>query len=100
MEMTEDQIFDEFYEKFQPIQNHLVDDAPEGGCMFETYGDELAFVLSQDPQNIWTIVEGENKMHYVKGYHLVNRIGYLVMKNPWTLEDKDVEIDTRGECEE
>jgi hypothetical protein len=41
-------------EKFQPIKNHINPDSGWNGQLFETYGEEFAFVLNQDPQNIWT----------------------------------------------
>src|SRR5262249_40424128 len=49
------------------------------GCLFETCGEELAFVRRQHPSTVWTLVDGDDgDQHLVSGYHLVNRIGYLV----------------------
>jgi|GEM_PF-2890751 len=77
---------DEFDAHYTPISNHLdanaswsYDEAP--GCLFETYGAELEFVRQQAPGTIWTVVDGEDDdMYIVSGYHLVNRIGYLVTR--------------------
>jgi hypothetical protein len=83
-ELTEDE-FDALYPL---IPNHLNPSAGwalgEGsGCLFETYGDELAFVRQQDPRTIWTLFDGEDGDLYLgSGYHLVNRIGYLMSTVP------------------
>jgi hypothetical protein len=53
------------------------------GCLFETYGEELAFVRQQDPRTVWTLIDGDDGDQYVlSGFHLVNRIGYLVSTGP------------------
>ena len=70
---------DQFFDTYKPIKNHLDSNASWGGCMFETYGEELEFVMAQDPNHIWTIVDGEDDdVEITNGYHLVNRIGYFV----------------------
>jgi len=85
---------DQFFEHYKPIQNHLVADAPESGCMFETYGPELDFVQSQNPKTIWTLIDGENdNIVYIAGFHLVNRIGYLITEVPWETGDEEIECE-------
>lgn len=80
IEMTED----EFDAAYTPRPNHLNPNASwaygeNPGCLFETYGEELEFVRRQDPATIWTLVDGDDGDQYlVSGYHLVNRIGYLL----------------------
>jgi hypothetical protein len=75
---------DEFDERYPLIPNHLNPSAGwalgEGsGCLFETYGDELDFVRRQDPRTIWTLLDGDDgDLHLASGYHLINRIGYLI----------------------
>lgn len=80
IELTED----EFDDRYPLVQNHLnanaswaYGDGP--GCLFETYGEEVAFVGQQDPRTIWTLVDGEDgDMYVISGFHFVNRIGYLL----------------------
>lgn len=89
--MTED----EFWEQYSPVQNHLVGDCSFDGCMFETYGEELQYVISKvDEQIVWTILDGteNDKMYIASGYHLVNRIGYLITEKPYT-KDMEIELD-------
>ncbi|MBL9118533.1 MAG: hypothetical protein JNL80_01305 [Phycisphaerae bacterium] len=43
------------------------------------HGDELTFVARQDPLTVWTLVDGDDSSLYLlSGFHVVNRIGYLV----------------------
>lgn len=87
---------DEFYEKFHPIGNHIVDGAPFDGCMFETYGEELDYINKVTPnnrKNIWTILENEGKLYISSGYHFVNRMGYLITEEE---HDDDIEVNLEG----
>jgi hypothetical protein len=78
----EDQ-FEAWDNKYQPIQNHF---DPNEGDKFETYGEELDFVLKvayTEPKRIWTLVDGDDGNLYIaSGYHLVNRINYFITHNP------------------
>ena len=92
IEITEDE-FDATY----PLKtNHLRTDASwdhgDGGCLFETYGEELEFVRQQDPRAVWTLVDGDDGDQYlVSGCHFVNRIGYLVSTIP-VPEGTDIQV--------
>lgn len=87
--------YDEFFEKYKPVKNHIDQNAANDGCMFETYGDELKHVLSiansPDCRKVWTIMDGDNGSVFIgNGYHLVNRIGYLITEVP--APDGDIEV--------
>lgn len=73
--------------KYQPIQNHL---DPKAGDKFETYGEELDYVLSianTEPARVWTLVEGDDSNLYItSGCHFVNRLAYFITKNPCEFE--------------
>lgn len=79
---------DEFDSQFPLVENHLnrhaswvIGDGP--GCLFENYGTELAFVREQDARFVWTIIDGDDgDMYLVSGFHLVNRVGYLLSTVP------------------
>ena len=75
--------YEEWEVKYKPIPNHITGEC----CSFETYGDELAFVCSQDPNTIWTEMDGDNGVYLVNGYHYVNRIQYYVTEVPWQPDD-------------
>ncbi len=79
---------DEFDSRFRLRPNYLNPNASwtygDGpGCLFETYGEELAFVRQQDPLAIWTLIDGDDgDMYLISGFHFVNRIGYLLSTVP------------------
>jgi hypothetical protein len=82
----------EFLSMLKP--NHIRDDSDAwDGCMFETYGEELEFVMKQPAHHIWTLKQGDGDDEIVvSGMRIVNRIGYFVSTQPWT-EDTQVEFD-------
>lgn len=72
---------DEFYAKFTPCKNKLDNNASFDGCMLETYGEELELVRKTNnstPRRVWTIIDADGKMYFESGYHIVNRMGYLI----------------------
>ena len=87
--------FEEWQGRYCPIDNHLDDNASfqdenGNGIMFETFGDELQYVLSianKEPNQVWTYVDGDDGTYVTNGYHLVNRIGYFITAVPY--DDKD-----------
>lgn len=99
---------DDFYEKYTPLLNHFYNDengCSWSGCMLETYGQELDYVLSfaNNPalkRNLWTIVEGDDGQACIcADYHLVNRMGYLITDEPWE-DDGEVYVDDEDWGEE
>ena len=84
IELTED----EFDDRYQLVPNHINRSAgwaigEAGGCLFETHGEEFAFVRRQDPLTVWTLVDGDDgDMYLVSGLHFVNRVGYLLSTVP------------------
>jgi hypothetical protein len=59
----------------------------------ETYGKDLIKVMAQDNNKIWTMVDGDNGMYLVAGYHFVNRIYYVITKEPWDSPDEEYLIE-------
>lgn len=82
--------WDDLVREYKPRTNHLDHRASFDGCMYETFGEELNFVKKQNERNIWTILECEDKTVIASGYHLVNRLGYIVTSVPRT---SNVEIE-------
>ncbi len=84
IELTED----EFDDRYQLVPNHINRSAgwaigEAGGCLFETHGEEFAFVRRQDPRTVWTLIDGDDgDMYLISGLHFVNRIGYLLSAVP------------------
>lgn len=101
---------DYFWGKYKPEYNHVLlgklytkedtggvlpeDMCSFGGCMYETYGEELAYVSvvnRLNPNRVWTIVENNdgNPMVICAGMLLVNRMGYLITEVGWTNKDEE-----------
>ncbi len=75
--------FDEWCATYKPIPNNIVEDSSFDGTMFETYGDEVAFVKKADPAHIWMYGDGDDGGTYLwNGWHIVNRIGYFITEVP------------------
>ena len=75
---------DEFEERYELLKNNLDESAAYEGAWFETYGNEELFVRNADPKTVWTIVEGDESLWVIAGFHIVNRLGYLITQTPWT----------------
>ena len=77
---------DAFVERFRPIVNPVNPDASfdfgYGGCLFETYGEEFAFVRRQNLAGVWTLIETDGVLTIESGLHFVNRLGYFVSETP------------------
>lgn len=91
--------FDSF---FQPSEDE------ETGCpkLFETYdeavkAEALKYAASPDQlyRHIWTVVDGDSgDLIVLNGWHLVNRVHYMVTKTPWgdgSPADADVYIEAQ-----
>lgn len=89
IEFTEDV----FYEKFSVAKNHLDNNAAFDGCMFETFGEELEYVKTLPANKILTIVEADSNWYYLLGFHYVNRMGYLVLLEPYEGPEFQVKLD-------
>lgn len=75
--------WDVFLKKYQPIERY------ENEYLFETYGDDLKIVKNTNNNLVWTIIDGlKGKLYLTAGYHIVNRIGYLITKKPFKKEEE------------
>lgn len=61
--------------------------------MFETFGDDIAFIEKQDPNRVWTLIEEDENMCIVSGIRFVNRLGYYVTERARNPLDLIVVID-------
>lgn len=68
----------EFVRRFDPLE------IPEGGHQdFATdYMWETRVGLECDPAHVWTVVECDGQLYIMEGWHYVNRMGYIIAKNP------------------
>ena len=84
--------YDEWFERFEPIENHLSESAPFDGHMFETYGEEIVYIKSTPDKYVWTVVDIEGDLYIMNGYHYVNRVGYMRTHHPFTEADGEIEV--------
>jgi hypothetical protein len=91
---TRAQDADDWFKLYKPVVNHLYPNASwcypaDGeGVMFETYGEEVEYVLQADPKHVWTYMDADDGLTIIcAGYHYVNRIGYFITELPWTDPD-------------
>jgi hypothetical protein len=82
--------------KYKPIDNHICEDPEEK--LFEADGEELAFVESKDPQNIWTWVEGDMSTLLCAGIGFEDPIGYYICETPWKDEWEYVVVTVDTQC--
>lgn len=84
---------EEFYNSFIPVKNHIIDDASWSGCLFETYGTEIdyCYALAKSKNVVWTVLETSEDyiFNIVSGFHLVNRLGFLITEIAYT---EDIEV--------
>ncbi len=84
---------DEFDSQFLPVENLEQD---QGTCQFDAYDENdsgfLQFIVFNYPAHVWTRIDGDNgRLYIINGWHIVNRIDYIVTEIPW-LEDHDYEV--------
>jgi hypothetical protein len=71
-------------DKFTLIDNP---NGEEGQVWFE-HDETLAYPL----RRVWTVVEGDSGKWWAEaGYHIVNRVYYLISEEEWT--DEDLAVD-------
>ena len=75
---------DDFDNKYTPFSDvKSVEMCPESqGGMFETFGKDLEEVLKiangDKPNRVWTAVDCDEGFYLINGYHLVNRVYYIL----------------------
>lgn len=91
-------------------KNHILgdDNAPFDGLMYETFGDEVNYVreiAQKHPNRVATILDCDGGTYLGRGYHHVNRIGYLVATadlpefDGLVIDSPEIDGDTQDEVE-
>jgi len=84
--------YDEWVATYKPIPNNIDKNASFDGMMFETYGDEVAFVKKTDPNHIWMYGDGDDGGSFIwSGWGFVNRLGYFITEVPCP-PDTDIQV--------
>jgi hypothetical protein len=67
-----------------PLPPNVDPSAGFDGCLFEIFGDELAYVRAQDPNLVWTTLDSDGQLPIATRFHFVNHLGYLIASVPVT----------------
>ena len=75
---------DTFYEYFQPYRHPATSMSCFGDLGLETYGKDRELAYSIDSTFMWTVMDGTDngRLFIYPGLHIVNRVAYLVTKQP------------------
>lgn len=104
--MTYEEIIEKANKKPLTIRQHEKFFKPytkEDDSVLFDYADEAELVAglfaktnnTQVYQHIWTVVDGESgNPCTINGWHLCNRIGYMVCEVPWGTGNSEVDNDT------
>lgn len=92
--MTESD-WDKKYTADDSVKSAEMDGESQGG-MFETYGTDITHVVklaNTEPRRVWTAIDGEDgRLWWVAGYHMVNRVYYIISKEEWESEDEEYRV--------
>ena len=83
--MTQQINWEQFEADYKPVKNHIDNNASYDGFMFETYGAELEAVqkaYKNNPDTVWTVIGDSGNVDVTSGFHLVNRLGYIITEVP------------------
>ena len=54
---------------------------------------EFADVKDKTTENVWSVIEVDDELFAIPGWHVVNVIGYNVTQVPWPHENIEVRLD-------
>lgn len=77
--------WEQFEAQYNPVKNNIDDNASYDGLMFETYGEELEAVqqaYKNNPETVWTVMADTGNVDVTSGFHIVNRLGYIITEVP------------------
>lgn len=83
--------YEDWIETYKPIQNPIDSHACFEGTLIETFGEEREFIRTQPDNQIWTLIDEDDDMFILTGFHFVNRMGYFITEVPYT-ESVTVEL--------
>lgn len=90
---TEEKVLtdDDFFEKYNALDNPFTVDGSYGNAMFETFGEEykaIEVALKNNPKTIWTVITVGEWEGICAGWHWINCTGYILTEQEWENEDE------------
>lgn len=97
-ELAPPQNFDEFLEVYGFVENAgrfacggSIDDKSYGWETFSPDIDEVVKIANSEPGRVHTVVDGDDgRLWLTSGYHLVNRVFYIITQKPYLGPDFDI----------
>ena len=87
--------FAEWEEKYKPVS------IVENELFSQDYAELKDPRCADNCSNLWTVIEADNGDWIISnGFHLVNRVGYILTEVPWEEEFLEVTYLTESECGE
>jgi hypothetical protein len=81
--------YDIWFDKFKPILIESLETNDVSLRMYETYGEDLKSVQQADVKKVWTLLDCDGKLYLSPGFHIVNRLNYIICKNSWNEKTRD-----------
>jgi hypothetical protein len=75
--------FDFFCKKFKPLSE-------EESLVEDDYDKAFYFAKEKGFEYVWTVIEGDKNWYLCPGYHIVNRMGYVLTSVPWKEGQRDL----------
>ena len=89
--------FDNKYTMYVDVKSEVMDEESQQG-MFETYGKDIEEVLKiangDKPNRVWTAVDCDEGFYLINGYHLVNRVYYMITNEEGNPSGEEYLIDS------
>ncbi len=86
---------DEFEVQFKPVENI---EHGQGIYQFDAYDEKdygfLQFMAINHPTHVWTRIDGDDgRLYNINGWHIVNRIDYIITEVPWQVDNEYEALD-------
>lgn len=93
--------YDKWKTLYKPVKNPATTENESfEGTLFETFGEDAAFVMEQPQDKIWTLIEGDGFHGIQAGLHIANRMGYFITELPWEVHDIEIDLEIPDDHEE
>jgi len=89
--MKTEEDFDKKYTMDESVISKEFDADSQKG-MLETFGDDLVLALKiaqETPMRVWTMIDGHSGLTLIQGFHVVNRVYYMITKEEAESEDEE-----------
>lgn len=94
--MAQKDAFDTWFDKFEPVENEIEEEAAYYGCLFQKGDEEMEFVTNADPNCVWTLFECDSQDYVVSGMEDFQGLAAMLSSNAHSPHPRSLVIVTRG----